>query len=73
MRSNLQVNGKPDDIAQSGQAQVDGCAFFESVSLRARRPLALTACQVHQVNVGLLCDAFFREDLTQKHAKCTGD
>lgn len=57
------TGGRPDNIAERGEAQVDGRALFESVSLRPRRPLTLTASQVHQVDVGLLCDALFGEDL----------
>lgn len=62
-KCNGNTGGRPDDIAERGEAQVDGRALFESVSLRPRRPLTLTASQVHQVDVGLLCDALFREDL----------
>ena len=61
----------PDDIAEGGEAQVDGRALFESVGLRPRRPLTLTASQVHQVDVGLLCDALFGEDLTGSHSNVT--
>lgn len=54
----------PDDVPQSGEAQVDGRALFEPIGLRARGPLALAAGQVHQVDVGLLGDVLPGEDLT---------
>lgn len=53
----------PDDVPQGGEAQVDGCALFESVSLRPRQPLPLAAGQVHQVNGGLLGDVLFGKNL----------
>jgi len=59
-----QTAGQPDHVSQGGEAQVDGRALFEPVGLRPRRPLTLAAGQVHQVDVGLLCDALFGEDLT---------
>lgn len=59
----------PDDVPQSGEAQVDGRAFFEPIGLRARGPLALAAGQVHQVDVGLLGDVLPGEDLTSDGAE----
>lgn len=53
----------PDDVPQRGEAQVDGCALFESVSLRPRQALPLAAGQVHQVDGGLLCDVLFGKNL----------
>ena len=55
----------PDDVAQRGEAEVDGRPLLEAVGLQARGPLPLAAGQVHQVDVGLLGDALLGEDLTR--------
>lgn len=63
----------PDDVAQRGEAQVDGRALLEPVGLRAGGALALAAGQVHQVDVGLLGDVLPGEDLRSGETKGLGD
>ena len=47
----LPVDERRDDIAQSGEGEVDLGGFLEAIALRSRLRLTLAACQVDQVEL----------------------